>query len=257
MRAGHAEAAGLHHPEVAEREVVADGIGGIEAAQRRGDLGRHLPARRRLPRQAEAPAQPDDVRVERHHQLRRRHARPAAGIDGVAPHHPAQEQVQPLARAAAGRPREEVAVAGTRRDGAAVGRAHVDGAGARRRRRRAPARRRPRAGSWPATKAPSIDPCSRSIACSTSISATRSAPRIQRCTTGVSARASRRGIEVADVARRVRAHHVDDAPDRRHHAGDAPERQPRGDERRRSRDRPDPRWSGARTGRDRSPNPRR
>ena len=144
MRAGDAEAAGLHHPEVAEREVVADGIGGIEAAQRRRDLRRHLPARRGLPRQAEAPTQPDDVRVERHHQLRRRHARPAAGIDGVAPHHPAQEQVQPLAGAAAGRPREEVAVAGTLRDGAAVGRPARRRRRRGRRTRRAPARRRPR-----------------------------------------------------------------------------------------------------------------
>jgi hypothetical protein len=50
---------------------------------------------------------------------------------------------------------------------------------------------------------------------STSISATRSAPR----------------IEVAHVAGRPRAHHLDDTPDRRHHARHPSEGEPRGDER--------------------------
>ena len=45
------------------------GSTGSIGAQRRGDLGRHAPARRRVARQAQAPAEPDHVRVERHDQL--------------------------------------------------------------------------------------------------------------------------------------------------------------------------------------------
>ena len=41
--AGAVESAGIHHPDMTEREVEADGIGRIDAAQRRRDVGGHLP----------------------------------------------------------------------------------------------------------------------------------------------------------------------------------------------------------------------
>ena len=84
-------------PEVAEREVVLTGSAGSSCAQRRGDVARHPPARARVPRQPQAAADANHVGVERHDQLRRRHARPDAEIERVAPHHPAQKQIQPLA----------------------------------------------------------------------------------------------------------------------------------------------------------------
>jgi hypothetical protein len=40
-----AVSAGIHHPDMTEREVEADGIGRIDAAQRRRDVGGHLPPR--------------------------------------------------------------------------------------------------------------------------------------------------------------------------------------------------------------------
>jgi len=47
------------------------------------------------------------VRVERHDQLRGADRRPHAKIEGIAPHHPAQEQIQPLAGAPRRRSRKE------------------------------------------------------------------------------------------------------------------------------------------------------
>ena len=152
-----------------------------------------------------------------------------AGIDGVPPHHPAQEQVQPLARAAAGRPREEVAVAGTVGDGAAIGGSDVDGAGAggeRVERRSDVGRGRIVAGDEGA-----LD---RSVLAQHRLQHQQQRDEVGAADPAVHDRRQRArvaaGIEVADVARRMRAHHLDDASDRRHHAGDAPERQPRGDE---------------------------
>ncbi len=48
------------------------GSSGSSCAQGCGDVRRHLPARAHVPRQPQASAEPDDVRVERHDQLRRR-----------------------------------------------------------------------------------------------------------------------------------------------------------------------------------------
>ena len=112
------EAARVHHAEVAEREVVLDRVVRIEPAQRRGDVARHAPAGARIGRQAQAAADADHVRVERHDELRRRHARPDAEVERVAPHHPAQKQIQPLAGAAGRRARKEVADAGPPRHAA-------------------------------------------------------------------------------------------------------------------------------------------
>src|SRR5262249_7712890 len=63
------EAAGVHHADVAEREVVLHGIVGVEATERRGDVARHRPSRAPVARQTQTPADADDVRVERHDQL--------------------------------------------------------------------------------------------------------------------------------------------------------------------------------------------
>jgi len=73
---------------MAEREVEADRIDGIDGAERRGNLRGHLPAGREAPREPQAAADPDNVRIEGHDELRPRHARPHARIDGVAAHHP-------------------------------------------------------------------------------------------------------------------------------------------------------------------------
>ncbi len=140
-------------PEVAEREVVLHRIERIERAQRRGDVARHPPARAGVRRQPQAAADADHVRVERHDQLRRRHARPDAEIERVAAHHPAQKQVQPLARRPGRRARKEVADA---RAASARGRRRLSGRApsraskscrarrrCRRRRRRSPRERTP------------------------------------------------------------------------------------------------------------------
>src|SRR4029077_15590005 len=71
------EAARVHHAEMAERVVVLHRTVRIELPQRGGDVARHLPARARVAREAEAAADADHVRVERHDQLRGRTTRAA------------------------------------------------------------------------------------------------------------------------------------------------------------------------------------
>jgi hypothetical protein len=95
------EAARIHHPQVTQRKIVANGIDRIERAQRPRDLRGHLPAGTRARGEAQAAAEANHVCVERDDELSRAHAGPAAGIDFIAPDHPAQEQIQPLAAAAA------------------------------------------------------------------------------------------------------------------------------------------------------------
>src|SRR5207237_9196635 len=63
----------------------------------------------RVAREPQAAPEADHVRIERHDQLRRRNRPPDAEIHLIAAHHPPQEQVQPLAAAARGRPRKKVA----------------------------------------------------------------------------------------------------------------------------------------------------
>ena len=129
-----------------------------------------------------------------------------------------------------GRTREEVAVAGARGDDAAVGGPNVDGAGERGERveRRADVR----CGGVVAGEEGAFE---RAV-----LAQHRLQDQHQRDEVGAADPAvdDRRqgagvapGIELADVARRRRAHHLGDASDRRHHAGDAPEGEPRGDER--------------------------
>ena len=103
------EAARVHHPEVTEREVVLDRIVWIEATERGGDIAGHGPTGACVPCQAQTAAHADHMRVEGHHEFRRGHARPDAKVQRVAPDHPTQEQVQPLAGTSSGRPREKVA----------------------------------------------------------------------------------------------------------------------------------------------------
>ena len=153
----HPEPAVPHHADVTDREVESHGIGRIERPQRSGDVGRPSASRTSIARQLQALAQPNDVRIERHDQPVRRDARPDAEIDFIATDHPAQIQVQPLARAAARRTREEVGDAGARPHSSrntASDRAPARASRTTRARRRRPARCR----SSPSAKNPSIDP---------------------------------------------------------------------------------------------------
>ena len=178
---GAVEPARVHHPEVAEREVVLHRIVRIERAQRRGDVARHPPARAGVARQPQAPADADHVRVERHDQLRRRHARPDAEIERVAPHHPAQEQIQPLAA----RCRPTGAERSNRRPAASAPRPYAafrSSASARVEKLSSAAADVVGRRVVALEKNPSIDPA-RSIICrSIHSSATMSAPRVQRWT---------------------------------------------------------------------------
>src|SRR5215813_5423095 len=106
---GAAEPARVHHPQVAKREVVPHRIGRIELPERSRDVLRHPPPWAAVSSQSKTPAHADDVRVERHDQLRRRHAGPHTKIEAVAAHHPTEKQVEPLAGAASRGPRKEVA----------------------------------------------------------------------------------------------------------------------------------------------------
>lgn len=71
------------------------------------------------------------MRVERDDQLRLRHPRPDTEIDSVAAHHPAQEQIEPLAGTASRRTGKEVTDACALRH-APVRALDVEGEGARR-----------------------------------------------------------------------------------------------------------------------------
>ncbi len=101
-----------------EGKIVPNRIRPVYRAERRCDFRRHLPARGRVAGQSKATTKPDDVRIERNDEPRRGHKCPCSEIDRIAPDHPAQEQIQPLAGAARGRAREEIADAGSLRNSA-------------------------------------------------------------------------------------------------------------------------------------------
>ena len=101
-------------PEMADREIELDRIDRVDGAQGRSDVGGHAPAGTLQRCQAQALADADDVRVERHDELSGPHLLPHTEIDLVLTHHPAQEQVEPLAGAARRWAREEVGDAGFR-----------------------------------------------------------------------------------------------------------------------------------------------
>ena len=146
-----------------------------------------------IARQPQALPQPNDVGVERHDQPRRRDARPDAEVDRIAPHHPAQEEIQrlhALPPTAAGR---SSTTPGRCRQSAVARSAD-----------RAPARaleNESRAGptsgairSSPAAKNASIDPARSSICRSTQSSATMSRPTRP----AMDERRERRGLHAAD-----------------------------------------------------------
>ena len=156
-----------------------------------------------------------------------RHARPDAEIERVAPDHPAQEQVQPLAAAAGRRPRKEVADA---RPLAARGR--------RRALRSSASARVEKLSSAPSMSSAPPDrslrgrtlrsiPARSSICRISHSSATRSAPRVQRWTMPANAGAVAARIEAPDVGGRRGAHRPPAPLDRLQHARHAAERQRR------------------------------
>ena len=77
------ESAGVHHAEVADREVELHRIDRVDRAQRRGDVRGHPPAGTLERGQPQALTDANDVRVERHDQLARPHLRPHAEIDAI------------------------------------------------------------------------------------------------------------------------------------------------------------------------------
>jgi hypothetical protein len=85
---------------MAQGEVETYWIIRIEASQCARDVRSHSPARAGIRRQTQAATQPDDVRVERHDELRGGHGRPRPEVDFIGPHHPTEVQVQPFAGAA-------------------------------------------------------------------------------------------------------------------------------------------------------------
>ena len=183
-----------------------------------------------------------------------RHARPHAEIDRVAPHHPAQKQVEPLARAARGGPRKEVA----RRPRGAGRRAAVGGAEDRwparaSRTSRAPSRtsrrRRIVAGDEEGLDRPALPQ---------HLPQDRAAARRGRGRGSSGAPAARAACVASGLERRGRTP-PGDGPitreqrfDRLQHARHAAERERRGAEARQSRDRPAA-ANGGRCGPDRSP----
>src|SRR5205814_1924931 len=101
--------AGPADAEVAARDVVAYGIRRIQRPEPAGHLFRRLPGQVLAPGEADEPADPAHVRAEGNHQLRHRHPAPEPEVGPVrSPHHPAEEQVEALAGAAALRVRQQV-----------------------------------------------------------------------------------------------------------------------------------------------------
>jgi hypothetical protein len=84
---------------MAEREVVLDRVLRVELAQRRRDVAGHRPAGAGIPCEAKTAADADHVRVERDDERGGRDAGPDAEIQLVAPDHPSEKEVQPLAGA--------------------------------------------------------------------------------------------------------------------------------------------------------------
>src|SRR5262245_61545817 len=99
------------HALVAEREVELHRVVAVDRRQATCDLLGHPPVAGSAAREADRAADVLDVGVDRHHEARRRDRRPEAEVRWLPPDHPAQIQIEPLARAAERRQREQVAVA--------------------------------------------------------------------------------------------------------------------------------------------------
>src|SRR5439155_171149 len=106
----------LEQAHAVEGEVVLDGVGRIEPAQAAGDVERHRPAGGPVAREPDPPRDRVDVGIERDHQAGRVHRPPEPEVDAVAPGHPAQVEVQALARAAVHRGGKEEPHAGAGRE---------------------------------------------------------------------------------------------------------------------------------------------
>lgn len=100
-------------PEARQGPVEADGVSGVDPGERRRRLARRREVGGRARGEAEVAGDPVDVGVHREEEARRveRAARPEAEVEGVPPHHPAEEEVGPLAGAPPGRGGEEEAEA--------------------------------------------------------------------------------------------------------------------------------------------------
>ena len=80
------------------------GSSGSSARRPRGDLLGHPPVAAAAAREPHRARHVLDVRVHRHQQRGGRHVAPEAEVRRLSSHHPAQEEVQALARSAGGRP---------------------------------------------------------------------------------------------------------------------------------------------------------
>ena len=98
---------------MAEREVVLDGIFRIVCSEPLRNLPSHRPSRTTIRGQPKALTYPNDMGVERHHELRPVDTLPEPEVDPVAPNHPPQIQVESLARASIRWSRKEVRQAST------------------------------------------------------------------------------------------------------------------------------------------------
>lgn len=89
------------NPEPRQGEIEAHGIGGIDKAERRGDLQRGARVAAASRGQPKFARQPVHMGVHGHDQLCGTHTAPSAGVDAIRANHPAKEQVQPLEAPAA------------------------------------------------------------------------------------------------------------------------------------------------------------
>jgi len=93
---------------MAEGKVVSNRIKRVDRPEGSSNFSRHLPVWCAIPRQSETPPQPNDVRIERNDEPGRGHECPRSKVNFVTPNHPAQKQIEPLARASGRRTRKEV-----------------------------------------------------------------------------------------------------------------------------------------------------
>ena len=176
---------------------------GSAGSSRRSDAvmsRRHPPARARVARQPQAPPEADHVRVERHDQLRRGtrvHTPRSTASRRTIQRRNRFSRLQALPVDGRGKKYDTPGWT-ARRPPSDVERQRAASRTTRSAGSTSARRRRARAGR---TLRPI--PPRRSSAAVASISATRSSPRVQRCTSGANARRVARGIEAADVLRRA------------------------------------------------------
>ena len=119
----------IENSEAAEGEVVADGVGGVEAGQRRSQGPGGFPVGALAAVEAEERGDAVDVGVDRHDQFGGIDEIPDAEVGRGAADHPAEEEVHPFAGGVVGGRGEEV----VERFGSAVADQGIDEAGQGRR----------------------------------------------------------------------------------------------------------------------------